>query len=239
MTRMYEMDADEVWPVEDTSLKWMFELLCDYIPNEIKHITEIKYPGPRGTSVFREKGYEHHICPLGNMEEWPENNTILVALPPCKATALRMLLDSLRLRRDQPFAIWAPLSLLQKSYLREPEIDLIVPKGRRGYGANSRDFPVNGAWITHGMNIGRNVLLSVGERNGKVNWSTLRGIQLPSDIPKTVNKVTMVDLTSEEKAEVRTIKNDWEEWTKEVELHSRGPLPLKVNYREEENSIVH
>ena len=195
LTRCYE-DVDDVrWEDEDTGAEWVYELLCRYIQGKFDLVREVRYQGPAGGNTLEAQGFSHVACVESEMTAWSGGDqadlcqALVVAVPPSNQVKLRNLFDGLR-RKGCSWAVWAPVQIVQASYFREPEVEIIFVRGELGYGATTRGIPLRCAWITHGLGMGRNVVVRAVERKGVVTLREEGGTG----------------------ASIRYIRSDWGEW---------------------------
>ena len=201
LTRVYDGEEDITWEPEEQALLWMFELLVNYIPGKYGTVHEVNVRGPTGRSVF-EGRFQYGRLSLAQLQDGREvagsPEDLVVAAPPGRRAILQALFEGLQTRRCA-WAVWAPLEILQASYFKATDVQLLVVRegGRGMYGANSKGRPAKFAWITHGL-VDRNVMLKTSVRKGKI-----RCIEEKSP-PEVV---------------VHTVAEDWCRWREDDVFH--------------------
>lgn len=210
LTRMYENEEDITWAEPHPDQDWMFDALIKKIPSRIKTVFELQYRGPKGAKCFKAKGLECHKVQPGKVKDCLASaETLVVGTLPPHRDKLKALFEDLH-EKGNAFAVWAPLTVLQASYFRCPDVQIIVIQGAHGYGSTTRGTPVRGAWVTHGV-LGNNEFFRASINRGKTTTSPLRD-------------------KSWRGLGCRTIRTDWEEWDKE----SSHIAPAGSTFRERE-----
>ena len=215
LTRVYDGGEDVTWEPEDPALHWMFELLLPHIPSGVGMVYEVNVRGPVGRSVL-ERSFRYGQLSLSELQDRGQvaglAEGLVVATPPGRRAILQSLFEGLWGRRCA-WAVWAPLDVLQASYFKEPDIQVIVVRdGRRGmYGADSKGRPVKCAWITHGF-LDRSVSV---RSTGKLKLQRWRKEQ--------EGEVQGIP-------EVRSVQADWSRW-RHNEIFEEGDSDSDVEER--------
>ena len=204
LTRMYEGDPDIVWSPEDPTADWIFDLLADYLPTET-NIQSVDLGGPKGSTEFNRR-FRATSVSADQIKHYPKSeNTVILAVPPSTRAVIKPMFEDLY-ELDCKWAVWCPLKVLQASYFKEPDTQLIVIQGPVGYGSTRRGAPERGAWITHGLGLKENVFIRSTIRNSGPHFRKLNRSSL-------------------KKSYIRSIQADWNTWENEALELTDSPVP--------------
>ena len=156
LTRMYEGDPDIVWNPEDSTADWIYEVLDGYLGQNTQ-VYSVNMGGPTGSKKFHSKHNTVHIENSEIKNYQRGEKSVVVAVPPSTRSIVQPMFQDLY-DVGGAWAVWAPLKVLQASYFREPDVQIIVIQGPVGYGSTRRATPERGAWITHGI-LDRNIII--------------------------------------------------------------------------------
>lgn len=204
LTRMYEGDPDIVWSPEDPTADWIFDLLADYLPKET-NIQSVDLGGPTGSTDFNTKFRSTSVAP-DQIRHYPKSeNTVMLAVPPSTRAIIKPMFEDLYELKCK-WAVWCPLKVLQASYFKEPDTQLIVIQGPVGYGSTRRGAPERGAWITHGLGLKDNIFIRSTIRNSGPHFRVLSNSSLKQSY-------------------IRSVKADWTVWEHEALQLTESPVP--------------
>ena len=184
LTRMYEDETDIVWDPQNTHYDWIYNILFDNLPPKVTHICEVTFGGPTGQATASARNLPYRAVSHDRFDGKTDESTLVVAVPQPRRTDWGPFLRKVK-RYTPTWSLWAAPTIMCSSWFREPDIQLLVPQGKLGYGANSRGEPVRCLWITHNL-LPSTILLPLGPQP----------------------KVTL-DLL----AKTRSIYDDWETWS--------------------------